>query len=88
MTGAPTENQHVRNQTRHRKVGKQTAEELKLLAYSVKDFCRAVGISSRMFYSLTAQGDGPTLTRIGRRTLITTVAADKWLASHQSRKEA
>jgi hypothetical protein len=76
------------NQTRHSKVGKQTAQELKPLAYSVKDLCRAVGISSRMFYSLTAQGDGPTLTRIGRRTLITTGAAEQWLASHQCRKEA
>jgi predicted DNA-binding transcriptional regulator AlpA len=57
--------------------------ELKPLAYSVKDFCRAVGISSRMFYSLAAQGNGPTLTRIGRRTLITTAAAEQWLASHQ-----
>lgn len=78
----------MRNQARHRKIGKETGKELKLLAYSVKDFCRAVGISSRMFYSLAAQGNGPILTRIGRRTLITTVAAEKWLASHQSRKEA
>jgi hypothetical protein len=88
MTGAQKENQHMRNQTKHMKIGKETAQELKLLAYSVKDFCRAVGISARMFYSLTARGNGPILTRIGRRTLITTVAAEKWLASHQSRKEA
>lgn len=87
MTGAPKENLHVRN-TRHRKVEKQTAQELKLLAYSAKDFCRAVGISARIFYSLTAQGDGPILTRIGRPTLITAVTTEKWLASHQSRKEA
>lgn len=78
----------MRKQTRHKRIGKETAQELKLLAYSVKDFCRAVGISSRMFYSLTAQGNGPTLTRIGRRTLITTVAAEKWLASHQCGRAA
>jgi hypothetical protein len=88
MTGTPAENQHMKTQARHRKIGKDSGKELKLLAYSVKDFCRAVGISPRMFYSLTAQGNGPTLTRIGRRTLITKVAAEKWLASHQCGREA
>lgn len=61
---------------------------LKLLAYSVKDFCKAVGISSRMFYALVSNGDGPTITRIGRRTLVTTAAAEKWLLAHQTKKAA
>lgn len=78
----------MKKQPLNNKPAQAATPELKPLAYSVKDFCRAVGISSRMFYSLAAQGNGPILTRIGRRTLITTVAAEKWLASHQSRKEA
>lgn len=62
--------------------------DLRLLAYSVKDFCRAVGISTRMFYALTAAGDGPVLTRIGRRILITYEAADQWLRAHEGKKAA
>jgi len=66
----------------------RSTTDLRLLAYSVKDFCRAVGISTRMFYALTAAGDGPVLTRIGRRTLITYEAADQWLRDHEIKKAA
>jgi len=65
-----------------------TPESLKLLAYSVKDFCKAVGISPRMFYSLHQRSAGPKITRIGRRTLITVSAAEEWLASNENRKAA
>jgi hypothetical protein len=75
-------------ETTRNKLLKEARLEVKPLVYSVKDFCRAVGISSRMFYSLAAQGDGPTLTRIGRRTLITTVEAQRWLASRQCKEVA
>lgn len=63
-------------------------QDLKLLAYSVRDFCKAVGISPRMFYSLHQRGAGPKITRIGRRTLITVSAAEEWLASNENRKAA
>ena len=65
-----------------------TPAHLRLLAYGVKDFCKAVGISPRMFYVLVARGDGPSIVRIGRRTLITTTAAEEWLAAHQLEKAA
>lgn len=53
------------------------------LAYSVKDFCKAVGISPRTFYLLQKRGDGPPTIRIGRRTLIRVEAAQGWLLERE-----
>lgn len=46
--------------------------------YSVKDFCQSFGISIPMFYKLSREGKGPRLMKVGRRTLISSEAADQW----------
>jgi len=56
-----------------------TSDTAEILAYSVPAFCKAVGISPRKFYALQQTGDGPKVTRIGRRTLIRVEAARRWL---------
>ena len=58
------------------------------LAYSVADFCAAVGISPRTFWALQKSGDGPPVTRIGRRVLVRRQAAELWLASREDRAAA
>jgi predicted DNA-binding transcriptional regulator AlpA len=47
-------------------------------AYSVREFCQAHGISRALFYKLEAAGRGPRVMKIGRRTLISKVAAEEW----------
>lgn len=58
------------------------------LAYSVPVFCKSVGISVRTFWSLQKSGDGPPVTRIGRRVLIRRQAAEAWLANREERTAA
>ena len=48
------------------------------MMYSVSEFCRAHGISRGTFYKLLADGRGPKVAKIGRRTLISTEAAEEW----------
>jgi predicted DNA-binding transcriptional regulator AlpA len=48
--------------------------------YGVQDFCRNVGISRSTFYALKNEGNGPRVTKIGKRlNLITHEAAEEWL---------
>ena len=54
-------------------------EENQPIAYSVREFCKMVGISPRTFYTLRKRGAAPPLLRIGRRTLIRAAAIDLWL---------
>jgi predicted DNA-binding transcriptional regulator AlpA len=44
----------------------------------VSKFCSEHGISRSLFYRLVNDGRGPRLTRIGRRTLISSNAAAAW----------
>ncbi len=48
------------------------------LMFSVLDFCHAHGISRGMFYKLLGEGRGPKAVKIGRRTLISSEAAEEW----------
>ena len=45
---------------------------------SVAEFCHQHGISRGTFYKLAKQGLGPKTAKIGRRTLISTEAAEQW----------
>lgn len=58
------------------------------LAFTVKEFCKAVGISVRTFYALQKRGDGPAVTRIGGRVLIRHGTAERWLEAHEERDAA
>lgn len=65
-----------------------TQPQLEPLAYAVPAFCKAVGISVRTFWNLQQSGDGPPVTRIGRRVLIRRQAAESWLADREKRTSA
>ena len=55
------------------------------LAYRLKDFCRAAGISLRTFYTLKAAGDAPPITRIGGRQVIRHPAAVAYLEAREDK---
>lgn len=46
--------------------------------YTIDEFCQLHNISRTTFYSLMKQGNGPAIMKVGRRTLISVVAAEKW----------
>ena len=49
-------------------------------AFTVAQFCASHGGMSRtLFYELVKQGRGPKTFKVGRRTLISTRAADDWV---------
>jgi excisionase family DNA binding protein len=45
---------------------------------SVAEFCHQHGISRGTFYKLLGEGRGPKAVKIGRRTLISSEAAEEW----------
>jgi excisionase family DNA binding protein len=45
---------------------------------SVAEFCERNGISRPFFYKLAAQGKGPKVIKLGKRTLISREAAAQW----------
>lgn len=47
-------------------------------AQSVDAFCKANSISTSMFYKLAKEGQAPRIMKVGRRTLISSEAADAW----------
>ncbi|WP_128925605.1 helix-turn-helix domain-containing protein [Bradyrhizobium guangxiense] len=52
---------------------------------TVSEFCERHRIGRRTFYRLLADGQGPRVVRIGKRsTRITEAAAAEWLAAHES----
>jgi excisionase family DNA binding protein len=48
------------------------------LMSSVAEFCHQHGISRGTFYKLLNEGRGPKAVKIGRRTLISSEAAEEW----------
>ena len=54
------------------------------LAYRIKDFCRAVGISLRTFYTLKNAGKAPDMTKIGGRLVIRRTVALEWLEKQET----
>jgi hypothetical protein len=54
-------------------------------AYSISDFCRAHGrMSESFFHKLAAEGRGPKLMKVGKRTMISTEAAAAWRRARES----
>ena len=47
-------------------------------ALTVAEFCNQQAISRATFYLLQKQGKGPHSYKVGRKTLISTEAADEW----------
>ena len=47
-------------------------------AYSVPEFCEAHGISRSLLYVAIAEGWGPPIMKVGRRTLISVEGAAIW----------
>jgi len=46
--------------------------------YTVIDFCNQHRISRSLFYKLLRNGKGPRIMKVGKRTLITSDAAEAW----------
>jgi len=46
--------------------------------YSVAEFIALHGISRALLYRLLQDGEGPRVMKIGRRTLISSEAAEAW----------
>jgi len=49
------------------------------LAFSIAEFCVAVGISRRHLYTLWERNQGPPRAKAGDRVIIPTEGAEKWL---------
>jgi predicted DNA-binding transcriptional regulator AlpA len=47
-------------------------------AYSLEQFCRAHSISRPFLYKLLKQGQGPRITRLGARRVVTIEDAATW----------
>jgi hypothetical protein len=47
-------------------------------AYSIAEFCRAHRVSRAFFYVLRKRGEGPTVMKVGKRTLVSAGAAKDW----------
>ena len=47
-------------------------------ANSIPSFCQAHGISRATFYNLMKRGEGPTVMKVGKRTLVSDEAAAAW----------
>jgi hypothetical protein len=47
-------------------------------AYSIVEFCRAHRVSRAFFYVLQKRGEGPTVMKVGKRTLVSDEAAKDW----------
>ena len=48
--------------------------------YTIPEFCDAYSISRSKFYEILKAGFGPRIMKVGRRTLISVKAAEKWQA--------
>ena len=47
-------------------------------AFTLQQFCDFHGISRASLYRLIKQGRGPSLMKLGKKTLISTEAATEW----------
>lgn len=51
--------------------------------YTVPEFCLEHRISRSLLYKLLQLGAGPRIMKVGKRTLITTEAAEAWRRSSE-----
>lgn len=47
---------------------------------TVAEFCKAASIGKATFYNLKQAGKAPVSVKVGRRTLISRTAFEKWIA--------
>ena len=52
--------------------------------YTVTEFCSQNRISRSLLYKLLKQGQGPRIMKVGKRTLITSEAAEAWRRSREA----
>ena len=64
------------------------SETVNASVYTVDEFCIAHKISRGHFYNLVGSGNGPTLMKVGRRTLISAEAAARWRSRMESAASA
>ena len=57
-----------------------TTETPAVANFDVDSFCEAHKISRAFFYRLVKEGRGPTITKLGARTLVSIEAAAEWRA--------
>lgn len=50
------------------------------VVFDVRTFCAVHKISRSFFYKLLAEGRGPRLLKLGKRTLVSAEAAAEWRA--------
>src|SRR5690348_15506756 len=55
--------------------------------FSVAEFCTTHAISRSTLYQMVAFGHGPALSKVGRRTLISAEAAERWRREIERPKE-
>jgi hypothetical protein len=49
-----------------------------IAVYSIAEFCHAHRVSKAFFYNLLKRGKGPTVMKVGTRTLVSDEAAKDW----------
>lgn len=52
--------------------------------FSVAQFCAAYSVSRAKLYQILKAGTGPATFKLGRKTLISREAAEKWLRTIES----
>jgi hypothetical protein len=57
-------------------------------AMSIREFCRRNNLSEPFYYKLQKQGLGPDVIKIGKRTLISTKAGDRWREANERKAAA
>ena len=58
------------------------------LSFTISEFCDANAISRSTFYDLVKCGQGPALMLVGKRTFISTEAAEDWRRKAEQRAAA
>jgi hypothetical protein len=55
-----------------------------IAAFSIREFCRAHGISQSMYFKLKTMGLGPREMQVGTRRLISQEAAAEWRKAREA----
>jgi len=53
-------------------------------AYTIDDFCKVYSISKSFFYKLMKDGRAPQIMKVGKRTLVSSEAAETWRKSMEA----
>ncbi len=55
--------------------------------FRLSEFVEMVGISRPTFYNLVKRGEAPEVFKMGRRTMITQAAYERWIADSVARTD-